>query len=50
MIEDFAFPGLRAGDEVLVEHVEDVGANVLKLVLDLLTVCLDLGDLGLVAL
>jgi hypothetical protein len=45
VVKDLALAGLSAGDKVLVEHVQDVGADVLELVLDLLAVGLDLGDL-----
>lgn len=50
MIEDLGLARLGRGDKVLVEDLEDVVADLGKLGLDLLSVLLDQGDLGRVAL
>jgi hypothetical protein len=49
VVEDLALALLGAGDEMLVENAEDVGADVGELGLDLLAVRLDLLDLGRVS-
>lgn len=55
MVEDLALASLGLGNEALVENVEDILADLLKLKLDLLTVLADdanvlLGALGLLLL
>ena len=50
MVEDLALASGGRGDEVLVQDVEDVLADLGELGLDLLAVGLDHRDLGLVAL
>jgi hypothetical protein len=50
VVEDLGLAGLRRGDEVLVQDLEDVLADLGELGLDLLAVLLDEGDLRLVAL
>lgn len=50
MVEDLRLAALSRGDEVAVKALEDVLADLGKLGLDLLTVLLNEGDLGLVAL
>lgn len=50
VVEDLGLARLGRGDQVLVKNVEDVVADLGKLVLDLLAVLLDEGDLGRVAL
>ena len=50
MVEDLRLARGGRGDEVLVENVKDVLADLRELALDLLPVALDHGDLGLVAL
>ena len=41
MVEDFALAGLGLGDEAVVEHIEDILADLLELGLDLLAVVAD---------
>ena len=41
MVEDLGLAGLGFGDQALVEHVEDVLADRLELLLDLLTILAD---------
>lgn len=41
MVEDLALAGLRLGDEALVEDVQNILADLLKLGLDLLAVVAD---------
>jgi len=50
MVENLGFTALRGWDEVLIENLEDIFANVGKLCLDFLTVLFDQGDLAFVAL
>lgn len=50
VVEDLGLAALGRGDQVLVENLEDIIADLGQLSLDLLTVLLDEGDLGLVAL
>jgi hypothetical protein len=50
VVEDLGLAALGGGDEVLLKNLKDVLADLAKLGLDLLTVLLDKGDLGLVAL
>lgn len=50
MVEDLRLAALGRGDQVLVENLEDIIADLSELRLDLLTVLLNEGDLGLVAL
>ena len=50
MVEYLALACLGRGDQVLVEHVEDIVADIRELGLDLVPVGLDLANLGLVAL
>ena len=50
MVEDLGLAALGRGDEVLLEDLKDVLADLAELGLDLLTVLLDQADLGLVAL
>ena len=50
VVEDLGLARLGRGDEVLVEDLEDVLADIGQLVLDLLAVVLDQGDLAGVAL
>jgi hypothetical protein len=50
VVEDLGFAALGRGDEVLLEDLKDVLADLAELGLDLLTVLLDQADLGLVAL
>ena len=50
MVEDLGLAGLGRGDQVLVENVKDIVADLGKLVLNLLAILLDKGDLGRVAL
>lgn len=50
VVEDLGLARLGRGDQVLVKNVEDVVADLGKLVLNLLAVLLDKGDLGRVAL
>lgn len=46
MVEDLGLARLGRRDQVLVENLEDVLADLGELVLDLLTILLDEGDLG----
>lgn len=41
VVEDLALAGLGLGDETIIEHVEDILADLLKLGLDLLAVVTD---------
>lgn len=41
VVEDLRLAGLRAGDEVLVEHAQDVGADIAQLLLHLAAVGAD---------
>ena len=50
MVEDLALACLGRGDQVLVEHIEDVIADIGELGLDLVAVGLDLANLSLIAL
>lgn len=50
VIEDLRLAGSGRGDEVLVQNVEDILADLGELALDLLPVALDHGDLSLIAL
>lgn len=50
VVEDLRLAGLSRRDQVLVEHAEDVLADLGELGLDLLAVLLDKADLGRVAL
>ena len=50
MVEDLRLAALSRGDQVLVENLEDVIADLSELGLDLLTVLLNEGNLGFVAL
>lgn len=50
MVEDLRFTAVSRGNQVLVENLEDVIADLGEFSLDLLAVLLDEGDLGLVAL
>jgi hypothetical protein len=50
VVEDLGLAALGRGDEVLLEDLKDVLADLAKLGLDLLTVLLDQADLRLVAL
>jgi hypothetical protein len=50
VVEDLGLASLSRGNEVLIENVEDVLADLLKLGFDGLTVFLDELDLSLVAL
>ena len=50
VVEDLGLAALGRGDKVLLENLKDVLADLAELGLDLLTVLLDKGDLGLVAL
>jgi hypothetical protein len=50
VVEDLGLAALGRGDEVLLEDLKDVFADLAELGLDLLTVLLDQADLGLVAL
>ena len=50
VVEDLRLARRGRGDEVLVENVEDILANLGKLTLDLLPLALDHFDLDLVAL
>ena len=50
MVEHLGFTALRGWDEVLIKDLENIFADVGKLVLDLLTVFLDQGDLAFIAL
>ena len=50
MVEDLGLAALGRSNQVLVKNVQDVLADLGKLVLNLLAVLLDEGDLGLVAL
>lgn len=49
VIEDLGFTSLSRGNQVLVKNVEDVFADLSKLLLDSLTVFLDQFDLSLIA-
>jgi hypothetical protein len=49
VVEDLGLAGSGRGDEVLVEDLEDILADLGELGLDLLPVRLDHGDLSLVA-
>ena len=50
MVENTRFTGVSRGNQVLLENLEDVIADLGQFGLDLLTVLLDKSDLGLVAL
>ena len=50
VVEDLGFTGLGRRNQVLVENLKDVIADLGQLSLNLLAVLLDEGDLGLVAL
>ena len=50
VVKDLGLSRLSRGNKVLVENIEDVVADLGELVLDLLAVLLDEGDLGRVAL
>ena len=50
MVEDLRFTAVSRGNQVLVENLEDVIADLGEFSFDLLAVLLDEGDLGLVAL
>ena len=50
MVEDLGLARGGRGNEVLLENVEDVLADLCELSLDLLPVCLDHDNLGLIAL
>lgn len=50
VVEDLRFTAVSGGNQVLVENLEDVIADLGEFGLDLLTVLLDESDLGLVAL
>lgn len=50
VVEDLALTGLGRGDEVLVQNLKDILADLRKLGLDLLAVFLDQSDLTLIAL
>ena len=50
VVEDLGLAALGRGNQVLVKNVQNVLADLGKLVLNLLAVLLDEGDLGLVAL
>ena len=50
VVEDLRLAALGRGDKVLLENLKNVLADLAELGLDLLTVLLDKGDLGLVAL
>jgi hypothetical protein len=50
VVEDLGLASLGGGDQVLVENLENVLADLGQLSLNLLAVFLDQGDLGLVAL
>lgn len=50
MVEDLRLAALGRGDQVLVQDLEDILTDLSQLSLDLLTVLLDQGDLGGVAL
>lgn len=50
MVEDLGLAARGRGDQVLVQNLQDVIADLGKLGLDLLAVLLDQSDLGLVAL
>ena len=50
MVEDLRLARGGRGNEVLLENVEDVLADLCELSLDLLPVCLDHDNLGLIAL
>lgn len=41
VVEDLGFTRLGLGDQRLIEHIEDILANLLKLGLDLLTIVAD---------
>lgn len=49
MVEDLGLAGLSGNDQVLVENLEDVLADLPKLLLDCLTIFLDELDLRLIA-
>lgn len=44
MVEDLGLPGRGVGDQAVIQHIEDVLADLLELGLDLGTVLLDGGD------
>ena len=50
MVKHLRFTALCGWDEMLIENLEDIFANVGKFGFDLLTVLLDQGDLALIAL
>ena len=50
VVKDLGLASLGRGDQVLVEHLEDIVADLSKFRLDLLAVLLDEGDLGLIPL
>ena len=50
MVEYLGLARGRRGDEVLVENLKDILANLCKFALDLFPVVLDHGNLGLIAL
>ena len=50
VVEDLGLAALGGLDEVLIQNLEDIVADLGKLSLDLLTVLLDESDLGLIAL
>jgi hypothetical protein len=50
VVEDLGLARLSRGNEMLVENIEDVFADLAELALNLLTVVLDELDLGLIAL
>jgi hypothetical protein len=50
VVEDLGLARSRRRDEMLVENIEDIFANLRQLTLDLLSVTLNHGNLGLVTL
>lgn len=49
MVEDLGLSSLGRSNEVVIENLEDIFADIGQLSLDLLTVLLDEGDLSLVS-
>jgi hypothetical protein len=50
VVEDLGFASLGLGDQGIIKNLEDISANILQFILNLITVVLDDFDLAAVAL